>query len=63
MLANAAYIFPEAQECIVALGQAGRGSGNFTALYDTQSEQTPLASNANAKQIAAYLPNSVLLKI
>lgn len=63
MLANAAYIFPESKERIVALGQTAQGSGNFIALYDPQYEQkATLAGDAGAEQIAAYQPDLVLLK-
>lgn len=63
MLANAAYIFPEAKARVVALGQTGQGSENFIALYDPQYEQkATLAGDAGAEQIVAYQPDLVLLK-
>lgn len=63
MLADAVYLFPEAKDRIVALGNAGQGTGNFIALYDPQYEQkASLTSDAGAEQIAAYQPDLVLLK-
>ena len=63
MLADAAYIFPQAGQRIVALGNAGQGTGNFIALIDPQYEQKAiLAGDAGAEQIAAVQPDLVLLK-
>ncbi|GAB4480435.1 MAG: hypothetical protein Kow0088_22000 [Anaerolineales bacterium] len=63
MLADAVYLFPQAKDRIVALGNAGQGSGNFIALIDSQYEQkATLAGDAGAEQIAAYQPDLVLLK-
>lgn len=63
MLADAVYLFPQASERIVALGNAGQGTGNFIALIDPQYEQkATLAGDAGAEQIAAVQPDLVLLK-
>lgn len=63
MLADAVYLFPEAKQRIVALGNAGQGTGNFIALIDPQYEQkATLAGDVGAEQIAAYQPDLVLLK-
>ena len=63
MLADAAYIFPQAGQRIVAMGNAGQGTGNFIALIDPQYEQKAiLAGDAGPEQIAAVQPDLVLLK-
>lgn len=63
MLADAVYIFPQASERIVALGNAGQGTANFIALIDPQyEEKATLAGDAGPEQIAAVQPDLVLLK-
>jgi len=63
MLADAVYLFPQARERIVALGNAGQGTGNFISLIDPQYEQKAiLAGDAGPEQIAAVQPDLVLLK-
>lgn len=63
MLADAVYLFPQASERIVALGNARQGTGNFIALIDPQYEQkATLAGDAGPEQIAAVQPDLVLLK-
>ena len=63
MLADAAYLFPEASERIVGLGNAGQGNRNFVQMIDPAfSDKTILENDAGADQIAALQPDLVLLK-
>lgn len=63
MIADAAYIFPEAPERIVGLGDTVQGTGNFIALIDPDySAKAVLENNAGAEQIAALQPDLVILK-
>ncbi|GAB4563047.1 MAG: hypothetical protein Fur0016_31050 [Anaerolineales bacterium] len=62
MIADAAYLFPQAMEKIIGLGDAGQGSGNFIKLIDPNyaAKQT-LAKDAGAEQVAALKPDLVIL--
>ena len=63
MLADAAYIFPEAPERIVGLGNTSQGTSNFISLIDPNyAQKGTLENNAGAEQIAALHPDLVLLK-
>jgi iron complex transport system substrate-binding protein len=63
MIADAAYLFPEASGRIVGLGNAGQGTSNFISLIDPNySDKVILESDAGAEQIAALLPDLVILK-
>ena len=63
MIADAAYIFPEALERIVGLGDAGQGTNNFIALIDPgYAAKAVLENNASAEQIAVLQPDLVILK-
>ncbi|KAF0108110.1 MAG: periplasmic binding protein [Anaerolineaceae bacterium] len=63
MIADAAYLFPEASERIVGLGNAGQGTSNFISLIDPDfAGKVILESNAGAEQIAALQPDLVILK-
>jgi len=63
MIADAAYIFPEAPERIVGLGNTGQGSSNFIALIDPDyTTKAVLENNASAEQIAVLQPDLVILK-
>jgi iron complex transport system substrate-binding protein len=63
MIADAAYIFPEAPERIVGMGDAGQGTSNFIALIDSgYAAKAVLAGDAGAEQIAALQPDLVILK-
>lgn len=63
MVADAAYLFPEASRRIVGLGNAGQGSNNFIALIDPDYEsKSVLERDASAEQIAALQPDLVILK-
>ncbi len=60
---DAAYMFPEARDRIVALGVANQGSGNFVPLIDPKfSDKVILQADAGAEQIAAVQPDLVILK-
>lgn len=63
MIADAAYLFPQAMDKIAGLGDAGQGSGNFIKLIDPNyaAKQT-LAKDAGAEQVAALQPDLVILK-
>jgi iron complex transport system substrate-binding protein len=63
MLADAAYLFPQASARIAGLGNASQGSGNFIQLIDPNySQKATLANDAGAEQIAALKPDLVILK-
>lgn len=63
MIADAAYIFPEAAQRIIAMGNAGQGTSNFIALIDPDYEsKATLSGDAGAEQIAALYPDVVILK-
>jgi iron complex transport system substrate-binding protein len=62
MLVDAAYIFPEASERIVGMGDAGQGTSNFIALIDPDYEAKAILAEAGAEQIAALKPDLVILK-
>jgi iron complex transport system substrate-binding protein len=63
MIADAAYLFPEAAERIVGLGNAAQGTSNFISLIDPNyAQKATLASDAGAEQIAALHPDLVILK-
>lgn len=63
MIADAAYIFPEASKRIVGLGDAGQGSANFIRLIDPEyAAKQVLERDAGAEQVAALQPDLVLLK-
>lgn len=63
LILDAAYMFPEAAQRIVALGKASQGTGNFISLIDPGYDQKMLLENdAGAEQIAAANPDLVILK-
>jgi iron complex transport system substrate-binding protein len=63
MIADAAYLFPEASTRIVGLGNSGQGSSNFISLIDPAfADKVLLESDAGAEQIAALQPDLVILK-
>ncbi len=63
MIADAAYIFPQARQRIVGLGDATQGTGNFLSLIDPDyAAKAVLERDASAEQIAALQPDLVLLK-
>ncbi len=63
MVADALYMFPEAQQRVVGVGATNQGRGNFTKIVDTgYSGKIPLGRNAGAEQIAAAKPDLVILK-
>jgi iron complex transport system substrate-binding protein len=62
MIADAAYIFPEAPERVVGMGNAGQGTSNFIALIDPDYGSKAILEDAGAEQIAALKPDLVILK-
>lgn len=63
MIADAAYLFPQAKEKIIALGNAGQGMHNFIQLVDPYYKAKHiLAKDAGAEAVAALHPDLVLLK-
>jgi iron complex transport system substrate-binding protein len=63
MVADAAYIFPEAPARIVGLGDAGQGTSNFIAIIDPNyGTKAVLVGDAGVEQIAALQPDLVILK-
>jgi iron complex transport system substrate-binding protein len=63
MISDAAYIFPEAPDRIIGLGNIDQGGQNFIDLIDPNFEdKTELENNASAEQIAVLQPDLVILK-
>lgn len=63
MIADAAYLFPDAADKVTGLGDAGQGAGNFIKLIDPNYEQkATLEKDAGAEQVAALQPDLVILK-
>lgn len=63
MIADAAYIFPEASLRVVGMGDAGQGTSNFIALIDPDYEsKAVLEGDVSAEEIAALLPDVVIMK-
>jgi iron complex transport system substrate-binding protein len=63
MVLDAVYMFPEAPDRIVAIGNAAQGSSNFIALIDADyATKATLQQDAGAEQIAAAQPDLVILK-
>ncbi|NPV76463.1 MAG: ABC transporter substrate-binding protein [Anaerolineae bacterium] len=63
MIADAAYMFPQAPGRIAAMGDAGQGATNFIALVDPDYQaKASLEQDAGAEQIAAVQPDLVILK-
>ena len=63
MVADAIYLFPEAGQRIIGLGQTNQGSGNFISLIDPDYEaKAVLDREAGAEQIAPLKPDAVILK-
>ncbi len=63
MIADAAYLFPQAPRRIVGLGDAGQGTSNFISLIDPDyAAKAVLERDAAAEQIAALQPDLVILK-
>lgn len=64
IVVDALYLFPEAEERVVALPQAGQTqSGSFIAVVDPAfEEKMHFAAEAGPEQIAATQPDVVLLK-
>ncbi len=63
MVADAIYLFPEAGNSIVALGDTNQGTSNFIPMIDpTYDTKTVLDGSAGAEQIAAEQPDLVIMK-
>lgn len=63
LILDAAYMFAEAPNRIVALGKASQGTGNFISLIDPNyASKAILETDAGAEQIAAAQPDLVILK-
>jgi len=63
MIADAAYLFPEASSRIVALGNTKQGKYSFAADYDPSfATKLALDNTAGPEQIAAANPDAVVLK-
>lgn len=63
MIADAVYLFPEAPQRIVGLGNAGQGTSNFIRLIDPNYDtKQVLDRDAGAEQVAALQPDLVILK-
>jgi iron complex transport system substrate-binding protein len=63
MIADVLYMFPDASEKVIATGNAGQGASNFISLVDPNYEaKVLLEQDAGAEQVAALLPDLVILK-
>jgi len=63
MIADAVYLFPDAMERVVGMGDRFQGEHNFMAMIDpAYDEKAILARDANAEQVAALQPDLVILK-
>ncbi|HOX33160.1 MAG TPA: ABC transporter substrate-binding protein [Spirochaetales bacterium] len=63
MIADAAYLFPEAPARIAALGNTKQGKHSFAADYDPSfAAKIALDNQSGPEQIAAANPDAVLLK-
>jgi iron complex transport system substrate-binding protein len=63
MIADAIYLFPEAAERIVAIGNTAQGKYSFAAAIDPRfGEKIVLDNNAGAEAIAAARPDAAILK-
>lgn len=63
MIANAAFLFPEASERIIGYVPGGQTSNDFIKMVFPQAgDLTPFESDAGAEQIAPLNPDVVLLK-
>ncbi len=63
MVADALYMFPEAQKRIVGTGATNQGRGNFTAVIDTRyGEKVHLERKAGVEHVAAARPDLVIMK-
>jgi iron complex transport system substrate-binding protein len=62
-VADALYMFPEAQTRIVGVGNTNQGNGNFTELLDSNySDKTYLEHTVGPEQVAVTRPDLVILK-
>lgn len=63
MVADAIYLFPEAGQRIIAIGDTQQGAGNFIPMIDsTFKNKIIIESEAGPEQIAAAQPDCVILK-
>lgn len=63
MVADAAYLFPDAAEKIIGIGNTAQGSGNFIQLIDSNYDKKAIFDkDAGAEQIAALQPDLVIMK-
>lgn len=63
MIADAIYMFPEAAERVVGLGNASQGTGNFIKMIDPDYEsKAALQQDASVEQVAALQPDLIILK-
>lgn len=63
MLADAAYLFPEAVERVVGLSSTNQGQGDFLTLVDAALEQKiAFETNVGAEQVVTTQPDVVIMK-
>lgn len=63
MIADAAYLFPEASERIVAIGKTAQWKNDFVPMIDPlYAQKVLLEGEAGPEQIAAVRPDLVILK-
>lgn len=63
MIADAAYLFPDAGQRIVGIGSTAQGGSNFIELIDPNyADKAVLEREAGAEQVAALQPDLVMLK-
>jgi iron complex transport system substrate-binding protein len=63
LVADALYMFPEASEAVVAMGNTNQAGGSFQSYLDPDSSSRAVISmDAGAEEIASYRPDWVILK-
>ena len=63
LIADAAYLFPDALQRIVAVSGTNQGSGDFLELVDPMfAQRIAFDTNAGPEQVAAARPDLVLMK-
>ena len=63
LVADALYMFPEASDAVVAMGNTNQAGGSFQTYLDPgSSSRAVISMDAGAEEIASYHPDWVILK-
>ncbi len=63
LVIDTVYLFPEASRKLVAVGKGGQGAGYFVKEIDPElSTKTMLETDTGPEQVAATMPDAVILK-